>query len=174
MKVLFFHLGMCWIWYSHQSRNPLSMFLFYPPCLIVTISPVIQYLVPQQLPKDVMNINTRLWYKGNYQDMNDELCMFDWDAEFDDMSVEECFERFLEILGILVSKYVPIRESDCSKKPSWLFPLPRSFMRSRTLAWNDFKQLRSRLGRQNAAVVSAWEKYSSINREYRNYSLNKQ
>ena len=160
--------------FSSESESVLDFFVL-PPLPNCYHSPVIiQYVVPLQLPKDVININTRMWYKGNYQDMNEELCVFDWDAEFEDMSVDECFKRFLEILGVLVSKYVPSRESDCSKKPSWLFPPPRSFMRLRTSAWNDFKQLRSRLGRQSAAVVSAWEKYSSINREYRNYSLNKQ
>ena len=70
------------------------------------------------------------------EDMNKELCVFDWDAEFEVMSVDECFDRFLEILGVLVSKHIPIRDSDCSKKPSSLFPSPRSFMRLRTSTRN--------------------------------------
>ena len=93
--------------FSSQSESVIDVFVL-PPLLSCYHSPVIiQYLVPQQLPNDVMNTNTRMWYKGNYQDMNNELCMFDWDAQFEDMSVDECYEKFLEILGVLVSKYVP-------------------------------------------------------------------
>ena len=32
--------------------------------------------------------------------------MFGWDAELEDESVDEYFERFLEILGVFVSKYM--------------------------------------------------------------------
>lgn len=52
-----------------------------------------------------------LWHKGNYTGLNHALLEVDFDYEFSDKSVNEAYDRFVEIIHHMVSLYVPIRNS---------------------------------------------------------------
>ena len=115
----------------------------------------------------------RLWFRGNYRSISEELYVIDWESEFEGKSVNDCFELFLVFLENLINRYVPLSEVE-TKVPSWMSLPPRSLMRERSVAWNYFKQLRLELGRSSLGVQEAWERFGFLNSEYRNYARNKQ
>ena len=87
--------------------------------------------------------------------------------------MNDCFELFLDLLQSLINRYVPLSDVE-SRLPSWMSLPPRSLMRQRSVAWNDFKELRRELGRSSLGAQEAWERFGSLNSEYRNFARNKQ
>ena len=53
----------------------------------------------------------RLWFKGNYGMIRENLCLVDWDAEFEFLSVEDCYDR----LGVVGTVSVRV----CSLGGGW-------------------------------------------------------
>ena len=53
----------------------------------------------------------RLWFKGNYGMIREKLCLVDWDAEFEFLSVEDCYDR----LGVVGTVSVRV----CSLVGGW-------------------------------------------------------
>ena len=115
----------------------------------------------------------RLWFKGNFDCISEELFSLDWRTLFEGLSVEDCYSLFLENLYGLIDRYVPVSSAD-RKNPSWMNPPPQSLVRRRREAWSTFKELRREHGRSSDESVEAWEVYASLNSEFRNYSKNKQ
>ena len=114
----------------------------------------------------------KLWHKGNYQAMSERLAVVDWEVLFEGESVDGCFGVFREVLLCLCNEFVPVRS--VSSAPRWIVPPPRALLRQRAAAWAHFKETRSEFGRGHSVVTVAWNEYSRLNREYRNYSLVKQ
>ena len=113
----------------------------------------------------------RLWHKGNYRLVREQLCLVDWDTELETLTMENCYGYFLDVLDSLVARHVPVVEvgsgADCeSARP------PRSLVRRKTAAWNEYTRVRAATGRSSGEAKLAWERFSAVNREYRAFSLN--
>ena len=115
----------------------------------------------------------RLWFKGNYGKMNEELFCIDWESEFEGCSADECYDRLLDILWVLIDVYVPVSDS-CQKVPCWMGHPPRELSRERSEAWNVYKQVRFEHGRSSVETRDAWDRFASVNGRYRNYAKRKQ
>ena len=115
----------------------------------------------------------RLWFKGNYSLVNQELYGVDWESEFEGRSANSCYERLLVILDSLVERCVPLIDV-ASKPPRWMNSPPAALMRARSGAWSNFKRLRRSMGRSHVSAQSAWDRYAQLNSEYRSYSKRKQ
>ena len=139
----------------------------FPGC---QLSPVVFSLQVGGEPEKADLGFMRLWFKGNYRMINEQLLMLDWDAEFETLNAEECYCRLLDVLDRLVESFIPEVEIS-SREPSWISRPPRSLIRRRAEAWTNYTQVRSSLGRSSDAAGEAWERYSVINVEYRSFSF---
>ena len=74
------------------------------------------------------------------------------------------------MLKELVSSCIPL-VSNGVRVPSWYSAPPKLLLRRRTVAWRRYKQIRCLLGRSSSAARVAWEKFSSLNMEYRSHSF---
>ena len=115
----------------------------------------------------------RLWFKGNYRKMNEELFCVDWESEFEGFSADECYGRLMGILNGLIDIYVPVSDS-CQKVPCWMGHPPRELSRERSEAWNFYKQVRLEHGRSSVETRDAWDRFASVNGRYRSYAKRKQ
>ena len=50
----------------------------------------------------------RLYHKGNYTKIIEELDLVDWDEKFENKSVQEAWDIFKDILKSLIEKYIPM------------------------------------------------------------------
>ena len=113
----------------------------------------------------------RLWSKGNYVEMCRELETICWESLFEGLSAQDCYTKFMDVYIDLVDRFVPQRQF--SETPKWSNRPPRALMIRRKNAWQAFKQTRSEYGRSHQLSLEAWEAYSEINLEYRNFTYNK-
>ena len=120
----------------------------------------------------VPDTEVRLWFKGNYDAINRELLLIDWEGLFEGLSPDSCYNIFLSFVDDLVDQYVPVTQNRVTSRR--IADPPRSLLRDRSYAWEVFKRLRGSFGRRHSEVIIAWERYSCLNREYRGYSINKQ
>ena len=49
-----------------------------------------------------------MYYKGQYETINQKIEEIDWDGKFHNKTVNECWEIFKAIIQDLVDKYVPM------------------------------------------------------------------
>ena len=121
----------------------------------------------------VVESKIRLWFKGNYGKMKEELFCVDWESEFEGCSADECYGRLMDILQGLINNYVPVSDS-CQKVPCWMGPPPRELTRERSEAWDGYKQVRFVHGRSSVEARDAWDKFANVNGRYRSYAKQKQ
>ena len=112
-----------------------------------------------------------LWHKGNYRLVREQLCLVDWDTEFETLTMEDCYGYFLDVLDSLVARHVPVVEVGRGAERESTRP-PRSLVRRKTTAWNEYTRVRAAAGRSSGEAKLAWERFSAVNREYRAFSLN--
>ena len=123
---------------------------------------------------DSNNINVRLWNKGDYAAINEELERISWESIFVGQTIDQCYGTFLNATNNLVELYVrsTTREeevvSGCKSRP------PRYSMKRRSDAWKKFVKARSDYGRNSSLTALAWRDYSSINNEYRSFTISRQ
>lgn len=115
----------------------------------------------------------RLWYKGDYEAISEELFMFDWNSEFDGLCVDGMYNLLLEVVSGLVDRYIPSRQFG-QQEPKWMGPPPRALGRERARLWREYKLKRSELGRNHVSTHEALDLFNALNRDYRNYSMDKQ
>ena len=58
--------------------------------------------------------------KCNYIKMNEELEAVDWELLFQDCSVNECYEIFVNIYESLCEKYIPKLDENIRKNAKWM------------------------------------------------------
>ena len=144
-----------------------------PPLPRCHHSPVVFEYFCQSMPlDDGVDTSQRLWFKGNYASMNQELHGLDWDFLLGDSDINESYELFKSILSRLIEKYVP--QKNCSRIPKWLSSPPRAMVRERAAAWGNYKNLRDGLGRRHMEVLAALGSYLALNRNYHSYMKNEQ
>ena len=117
----------------------------------------------------------RKWHRGKYDRISRELKFIDWDSEFLHCNTDQMYSQFLNILLPLVDDFVPMGASD--QKPArlpWRTNPPRGLRARRKHAWDKYKEVRHRLGRNSAAAESALQSFFSLNRSLRRFSLDSQ
>ena len=115
----------------------------------------------------------RLWHKGRYDEISACLNLIDWDSVFLGCGVDSCCDKFYDILNSLVDQFVPL-QNDSEKSLSGPLRPPRALMRERTSLWNQFKALRSDLGRHHSSTLDMYDRFQSANYRLRNFSRLKQ
>ena len=113
----------------------------------------------------------RLWFRGNYSVMMEELDRIDWDGLFLGCGVEACYSSFLDKLQELIDIYVPL---GIAPDNFWCCAPPRSLLRSKSRAWDNFKAVRREFGRNSLETEQAFSVFQAANREVRLYSLSRQ
>ena len=127
-----------------------------------------------EVNNDSNGTNVRLWNRGKYAGLNEELKRFDWESMFEGQTTDQYYGTFLNVPNNLVELYVTLntRQEEvtfgCKSRP------PRSLMKRRPDAWKKFVKARTEYGRNSNLTASTWRDYSSINVEYRNFSINRQ
>ena len=112
------------------------------------------------------------WSKGRYTAMSDELSEVDWELAFFDLTADECYTIFLDILYELILKHVPKLKP--SNKQEWLSKPPRELKRRRAEAWTCYKLTREQLGRHHLQTTEALNRFKIINVTYRRFASTKQ
>ena len=94
---------------------------------------------------DSNSVNVRLWNKGNYTAINEELERINWKSIFEGKTIDQCYATFLNRTNNLVEFYVPLTTgqkevvSGCKSCP------PRSLMKGRSDAWKKIREGKNRL-----------------------------
>ena len=84
----------------------------------------------------------RLYQKGNYEKINEELNKVDWDSKFTNKTVNECWIIFKNILEELVDKYIPMSNPKDYNEPWMNGRLIRKW-KKKHFAWKRFTESRS-------------------------------
>ena len=119
-------------------------------------------------------VESFIWPKGRYELISRSLRDVDWNDELCFLGPCEQYVRFLSILRPLIKRYVPTSNSASITRVPWAINPPRSLRRERTLAWRTYVDSRSANGRHHPSSYEAWCVFSSINREYRKFSIESQ
>ena len=91
----------------------------------------------------------RMYHKGNFNKINEELALVDWVNLFEDKSVQVCWDIFKTKLEELVEKYVPISTPKDYNEPWMNRPLMR-FWRKKYHAWKRYTESKSYAKHQEA------------------------
>ena len=134
--------------------------------------PVLVKIVFQTSPSVVEGAKSRCWSRGNYTAMSDELFEVDWELLFEGLNSAQCYQTFCEIVAGLVERVVPLK--NVSSRDGWLARPPGSLMRRKKVAWESYKELRRRLGRNHLETQEAYWYHAALNIQYRNFSRNHQ
>ena len=86
----------------------------------------------------------RLYQRGDYDKINNGLNSVNWDDEFENKTVEECWTIFKNILETLVEKHVPMSQPRDHNEPWMNDRLIRKWKRKH-FAWKRFTESRSYL-----------------------------
>ena len=106
----------------------------------------------------------RCWYKGKYNLINEYLISVDWHFEFFELSATQMFQRLLDILNSLITYHIPTHET--YNKPISNINPPKRLIRQKQVAWQEYKQLRSRLIRYSPNTQDALTNLYHINYQY--------
>ena len=115
----------------------------------------------------------RAWHKGNYKKISSTLSETNWEAKFEGLSANECFQHLAVQIRSLSDKFVPLKP-EVSEKPPWPSRPPTSLVHERQRAWSAFKSVRYRLGSRSAQSTSAYRAFADVNSRFRNYSIQSQ
>ena len=86
----------------------------------------------------------RLYQKGDYNKINERLNQINWDVEFENKTVQECWTIFKNILEALVEEHVPMSQPKDHNEPWMNDRLMRKWKRKH-FAWKRFTESRSYL-----------------------------
>ena len=118
---------------------------------------------------------TRKWNRGKYDRISRELNTIDWDTEFMNCDTNHMYCRFLDILTPLIHDFVPVSKAFAhSAPPPWRTNPPRSLRTCRKEAWDKYKKVRHRLGRNSVESESALRTFFSANRSLKRFALDSQ
>ena len=84
----------------------------------------------------------RMYQKGNYVKIKEELEQVDWEIEFADKSVQECWEIFKAKLEALIDKYIPMSKPNDYDKP-WMNKALMRLWRKKHFAWKRYTERKS-------------------------------
>ena len=161
------------------SGNVLDLVLTSEPELIGEVSvlaplphchhgPVVFVLYAAESSDPVKPI--RLWFKGNYSELGEELSLLDWRGLFEGLPFEDCYHKFIDIIHELIDRFVPMVNAR-SRTPAWMKQPSRQLVREKSRAWVAYKQARQVHGRVSEVTESAWDAFALANSELRNYSI---
>ena len=119
-----------------------------------------------------MSEESRVWSKGNYGRMSEELLEFDWELAFEGLDGQQSNSLFLAKAMEVLNKYVPTRER--CKRRLWTVPRPRSLLRAKSAAWARYKCVRLVHGRNHSLSCDAFSEFTRVNLLYKNYTLRRQ
>ena len=88
----------------------------------------------------------RLYHKGNYELINRELNLVDWGGEFENKTIQECWDIFKAKLEILVEKYIPMSKPKDFNAP-WMNIALMRLWRKKHFAFKRYNARKSRPGR---------------------------
>ena len=97
----------------------------------------------------------------------------DWNAELENLDVQEQYSHLLNILKPLIENFVPTKEQG-PMGPPWSTNPPRSLKRARQEAWQNFEQTRSRSGRNSQDTMLCWNQFQECNQRIRNFAVTSQ
>ena len=95
-----------------------------------------------------------------------------YESLFEGLSAQDYNTKFMDIHIDLAHRYVPQRQF--SETPKRSICPPRALLIRRRNAWQAYRQARREFGGSHDLLVEAWEAYSEISLEYRNFAFNKQ
>ena len=84
----------------------------------------------------------RLYHKGNYKLIIEELNSISWEDKFSNKSVQECWDIFKEIAGDLVNRHIPMSEPKDYNEP-WMNGILMRKWKKKYFAWKRFTESRS-------------------------------
>ena len=120
------------------------------------------------------SLETFIWPKGKYNLISSSLQDVDWNDELSFLGPCEQYARFLSILRPLIRRYVPTSNSASTTRVPWAINPPRSLRSERSDAWRTYIDTRSANGRHHPSSFEAWCVFSTINCEYRKFSIKSQ
>ena len=115
----------------------------------------------------------RVWHRGRYTLINEQLSNIDWDLEFAHRNASDCESHFVKVLSDLTEQFVPLKETSEYKVP-WRTRPPTSLVHQRQSAWQKYKSVRLQLGRSARDTHAAYATFTSVNRQYRSFSIRSQ
>ena len=124
------------------------------------------------LPVESQNRWGRLWHKGNFGAISREVHGICWEVLFEGLTVDECYNLFMEKYFELIELYVPLKQY--TETSRWNSRPPRSLVRRRKTAWDKFLYTRRIAGRRHQLTCDAWVEYSIVNSEFRSFSIRSQ
>ena len=111
----------------------------------------------------------RMYYKGEYDKILEGLNQIDWDTEFENKSVQECWTIFKEKLEKLVDEYIPMSNPKDYNEP-WMNNKLLRLWKKKYFAWKryterkgyqryrEYKQETEKLKRQSRKAKRAYER----------------
>ena len=82
---------------------------------VVVFSYTFQRCEPEIVQQDATG-GAWYWSKGNYRLISERLREVDWETEFSELDTQGMYTRLLEILNILVERFVPASDRDRARK----------------------------------------------------------
>ena len=84
----------------------------------------------------------RLYHKGNYTKINEELELVDWGMKFENKTVQEVWDIFKDILNALIDKYIPMSTPKDYNDP-WMNPSLMRYWKNKYHAWKRYSETKS-------------------------------
>ena len=118
--------------------------------------------------------NKLLWYKGNYDSLNEEFYNIDWHFEFEDLSVEDCYKKFCKLVLHFCGKLIPIVPDYPKKATPWRSKPPSELLCSKQNLWRVFLLNKKNYGRNSDQATSSLNLFHNVNSEYMNFAITSQ
>ena len=94
----------------------------------------------KKLIKSREGVSRRNYKKANYVKAKSMLGKVDWNEEFKDKTVDQCYQKLEKVHEEIVEECVPWSTSNSNaNKPKWINQEVKSEIRKRSEAWNIFK-----------------------------------
>ena len=162
-------IDLCFL--SHHERlGSISVLPPLPACSHGLV--LVQYTFQRHVSSN-SNPNKCIWAKGKYSQINSRLDDIVWEVEFAGLNVQQMNLKLTAIVKNLVDRYVPTSSRDCSKPP-WTLNPPRSALRSRSNLFVEFKEKRTRMGRNDPSTLEAWQHFTAANNNVKNFAIDSQ
>ena len=115
------------------------------------------------------------WHHGKYDKISMRLSDIDWDQELSCLDINDAYTRFLDIMSPLVEEYVPSSfRTPQDRKVPWKVHPPTSLITHRKAAWDKYKVVRSRLGRNSASAHDALANFFDVNNTVKRFASDSQ
>ena len=83
-----------------------------------------------------------MYYKGQYETINEKIEEINWDEKFQDKTVDECWEIFKEIVQDLIERYIPMSTPKDYNEP-WMNRKLLKLWKKKHHAWNRYSNGKS-------------------------------